>query len=266
MLLIKIMGVFKNMKNCIAAISNNRERAFAIIETLYGLRAHNYITGCIVTRNERQARMVENYHRDMVCKDIRRYFMKNKSKDCCVAYQIEPRTTHDSMIKASYIKENFEAITPYITSLSEVDEVYYISPENLVKYIDEVKIPSGWRNDMRLLSVSQDFIEINPDTGSGKRIYSILFETDTPIDESNMKTIHGLVSVWTKYDSHNDTVVMSFKEDCTILSDMWMTSCKSNGVMFMKSHKDIDVFLQQNKYDVAMNKLLLRGLATTWGK
>jgi hypothetical protein len=141
----------------------------------------------------------------------------------------------------------------------------------LVKYVDEVKIPSGWRNDMRLLSVSQDFIEINPDTGSGKRIYSILFETDTPIDESDMETIHGMARAWTKYDSHNDTVVVSFKEDGMILSDMWMTSCKSNGVTFMESHIDIDVFLQQNKYDVAMNKLLLRGLllrglSATWVK
>ena len=69
----------------VVAMGSSREVAFGLLELLYSLKMHKYKESEIVTNNEKIASMTENYHRDMVCKDIRKYFMKNKSDACYVS-------------------------------------------------------------------------------------------------------------------------------------------------------------------------------------
>ncbi len=250
------------MKNMIVAMGSSREVAFGLLELLYSLKMHKYKESEIVTNNEKIASMTENYHRDMVCKDIRKHFMKNKSDTCYVSYHVEARCTHDRLVRASYFKENHEAMAPYIDTFSEVNEVYFISKENLVKYIDEHVIPKGWRNDMMVLSVLDDFTVTNPDTGAGNRTHSMLFETECQLTEADMDLLCGTISSWTKYDAYENTLVMPFKiDDNDQMSDMMVVSCKSNGVKTYESNESIVELLESTKCGHIINKLLTRGLA-----
>ena len=247
------------MKRIIMLSNTNKSDIYELLKVIWSQPTHIELSR-MLTKNRDDAKLSLKYHKGLVTNHIRKEILKNKRKDCIRVGCYADDDDKFRYIHATYVKEYFDILAPYIDMIEESDEIYRITLEHAEDFIEDHILKTTCVDDhMKITAIYDRFVTTNHETGSGHSRHSMLIMTGYDMSQK-MINLHAEIKAMNKFKpfSKAEVVYATVRDSMELVENIKLYKCDvEKGVEF----KDRDEFRRLNtESDRDLTKLLKRSV------